>query len=328
MRPGRLAIATIAVSISIGASAQAAPLIVGSPLTQSFTPTLVRGSATVANAKLPEAGTHVTSPVNGRVTAWNVIGAEGGPFKLRLLRSTGPAQFIGAGTSAPATPGGLGLQTFPTSIPIQVGDLVAVDNAHEEGDRIGTAKALAGSGLLAFLPQVTEGVATFAKESENGREVAFNAVVKPAPALVSVSPRSGSFKGGTAVTITGTDLDGATAVSFGGIPAQSFTVNSEIQITAVTPATKGPGTSDVTVTTFAGTSPMPSLRYRFNACIVPKVKGRNLKKAKARIRKAGCRIGAVKRRNGVTAKAGEVVKQGPKPGRTVVPGTKVNITLG
>ena len=38
---------------------------------------------------------------------------------------------------------------------------------------------------------------------------------------------------GTSVVITGTNLTGATAVSFGGTAAQSFTVNSATQITAI-----------------------------------------------------------------------------------------------
>ena len=41
-----------------------------------------------------------------------------------------------------------------------------------------------------------------------------------------MSPSSGSSAGGTSVTITGTNFTGATAVTFGSIPAASFTVNS------------------------------------------------------------------------------------------------------
>jgi hypothetical protein len=55
------------------------------------------------------------------------------------------------------------------------------------------------------------------------------------------------------VTITGTELTGATAVKFGSTNATSFTVNSDKTITAVSPA--GTGSVDVTVTTPIGTSP-------------------------------------------------------------------------
>jgi subtilisin family serine protease len=74
------------------------------------------------------------------------------------------------------------------------------------------------------------------------------------PAVVSgVSPTSGPTSGGTAVTITGTHLDGATAVRFGSSNAPSFTVDSPTSITATSPA--GAETVDVTVTTPGGTSP-------------------------------------------------------------------------
>ncbi|MGF6889550.1 hypothetical protein ABIA39_008994, partial [Nocardia sp. GAS34] len=73
------------------------------------------------------------------------------------------------------------------------------------------------------------------------------------PTLTSINPASGSAAGGATVMLTGTNLTGVTAVSFGGTPATSFTVNSSTQITAVTPAHSA-GTVSVTVTTPGGTS--------------------------------------------------------------------------
>jgi hypothetical protein len=75
------------------------------------------------------------------------------------------------------------------------------------------------------------------------------------PIVTKVEPNHGPAAGGTSVTITGTNLGGATAVKFGAISAKSFTVNSETSITAVTPRSKVTGTVNVTVTTPAGTSP-------------------------------------------------------------------------
>jgi streptogramin lyase len=72
------------------------------------------------------------------------------------------------------------------------------------------------------------------------------------PAVTSLSPQTGPSAGGSAVTITGTHLTGATAVNFGATGATSFTVNSATSITATSPA--GSGTVDVTVTTPEGTS--------------------------------------------------------------------------
>ena len=67
----------------------------------------------------------------------------------------------------------------------------------------------------------------------------------------SVTPLTGSTAGGTSVVITGSDLSGATAVTFGGTAATSFVVNSDSQITAVTPA-RSAGTANIVVTTPAG----------------------------------------------------------------------------
>lgn len=72
------------------------------------------------------------------------------------------------------------------------------------------------------------------------------------PAVSGVTPRGGTGSGGTPVTVAGSGFTGATAVTFGATPATNFTVTSNTQLTATSPA--GAGTVDVTVTTPAGTS--------------------------------------------------------------------------
>lgn len=75
------------------------------------------------------------------------------------------------------------------------------------------------------------------------------------PAVVGVTPSSGPGGGGTKVTITGTNLRGATGVDFGTIPATSFGMNAaKTRITAYAPAQLA-GVVDVTVTTPGGVSP-------------------------------------------------------------------------
>ena len=78
-----------------------------------------------------------------------------------------------------------------------------------------------------------------------------------APTVSSVSPSSGPTAGGTAVTITGTNLSGATAVDFESNAATSVDVVSSTSITATSPAGSA-GVTDVTVTTPAGTSTIGS----------------------------------------------------------------------
>jgi len=71
-----------------------------------------------------------------------------------------------------------------------------------------------------------------------------------APTITGFAPTSGAP--GTSVVITGANLTGATAVSFNGTAASSFTVNSDTQITAVVPATATSGA--ISVTTPSGTA--------------------------------------------------------------------------
>jgi hypothetical protein len=81
----------------------------------------------------------------------------------------------------------------------------------------------------------------------------FSLAFGPPPAVTAVNPRRGPASGGTSVTITGTNLTGASAVKFGETSAASFTVNSPTSITAVTPAEPA-GRVDVTVINTFGTS--------------------------------------------------------------------------
>ncbi len=77
------------------------------------------------------------------------------------------------------------------------------------------------------------------------------------PAVTGLSPTSGPLSGGTTVVISGTDLAGATRVTFGGQAADPSSIvvdPSGAVITATSPATTTPGAVDVQVTTVGGTS--------------------------------------------------------------------------
>ena len=77
--------------------------------------------------------------------------------------------------------------------------------------------------------------------------------IAQAPTLTSLSPPSGPSGGTTVVTLTGTSFTGATAVSFGALPA-AFVVNSATSITAAAPAATPESVVSVTVTGPGGTS--------------------------------------------------------------------------
>jgi len=73
------------------------------------------------------------------------------------------------------------------------------------------------------------------------------------PTVTSVAPTGGQYSGGVTVTITGTNLTRASAVSFGTLAASSYTVTSATTIKAVDPATTA-GPVSVSVTTPGGTA--------------------------------------------------------------------------
>jgi hypothetical protein len=82
------------------------------------------------------------------------------------------------------------------------------------------------------------------------------------PAISSVSPTSGTHLGGKTITITGTNLTGATSVKF-GTTAGTIITNSATKITVKTPA-HATGTVDIRVTTKYGTSNITSHdKYKF-----------------------------------------------------------------
>ena len=79
----------------------------------------------------------------------------------------------------------------------------------------------------------------------------FSILTPPAPPMIDTfSPASGPV--GTAVTIKGAGLGGATAVTFNAAPASSFTIDSDAQIRAIVPA--GATSGQLSVTTSAGSA--------------------------------------------------------------------------
>lgn len=237
------------------ANAQAATIVVGSPLSLEFKSAIHTAglSSTIANTALGEEGAHVTSPVTGTIVHWRTKGTYAGEYRLRVLRSLGGEKYVGAAASTFQAPVGAQLQTFTTNLPIQAGDLVGLDSKTEEAayseETMGTSK------WTLWSPVFSEGSTSNPAATGSG-ELGFDAVVVPAPTVILVGPGSGPLSGGTTVTIAGRDLEGATAVKFGPNAASAnFTVISDNEITAISPPAAGPGPVDITVTTAGGTSP-------------------------------------------------------------------------
>jgi hypothetical protein len=81
----------------------------------------------------------------------------------------------------------------------------------------------------------------------------FTYIAPGGPTAISLTPPSGPASGGTTVTITGTNLTGASGVTFDGIPGTGFTVVNGTTITVVSPP-HAVGGVDVIVQSLLGPS--------------------------------------------------------------------------
>ena len=317
----------IACVLLMAATAQAAVVTIGSVLPDGYAPKKFERVQTLFNTALPEAGATLASPVSGAIVRWRVQGAVGGPFYLRVLRPNGKGGYEAAGKSAAATPTGPGLQTFDTNLPIQAGDLIGIDPT-SENDEIGV-KTESGAAYASIFPTPFEGTINPPSKTFSGEEIELSAEVQPAPEITSITPSFGSVTGGTLLTITGKNFNKATAVQFGTTPAAGFTVDSDTEITVTAPRALRPGKVDVSVTTFAGENVNTRFDdYVYRACVVPAIKNKSLKRAKTLLRRRGCKLGHVKKVEASAKKEGKVLKQTPRPGKVLAPGSRVRIQLG
>lgn len=319
-------VALLALAFSAGA-AQASTVTVGSVLPIEYASQPFGQVKTMFNTAIPERGANLTSPVSGAIVRWRIQGAKGGPFYLRVLHPNGAGAYSSAGTSGGVTPSSTGVQVFSANIPIKAGDQIGIDPTNPT-DEIGVAPVPNASFGFIF-PPPPDGSLVAPNGTGTG-EIELSAEVQPAPTVTGLSVGSGSIVGGTEVTITGTDLNGTSAVEFGDLQASSYTVKSDTEIVAVSPPSAEPGPVDVAVTTNAGASGVNSRgnSFTYQACVVPNLKRNRLGAAKTRLRGHGCRPGTVTKLGEATAKEGLVVIQNPKPGKILPPGAKVNVKLG
>jgi hypothetical protein len=329
-RAGRIGMLAMALATAwalvAAVAAGATTVTVGSVLPSTFKSTPFEGVRTQFNTTLPETGANLASPVNGAIVRWKMQGAIGGPFTLRVLHPNGSGAFTASGATQSVKPNGTGIETFQTQLPIRSGDLIAVDSSNPT-DEIGVAHA-SGAGYGIFSAPPFEGATLAPSQTKAGQEIELAAEVQPAPAISGVSGAEGSVLGGEKVTVTGTNLNGASALMFGEVPAASFTVVNEEKITAVAPAQAKVGTVDIVATTLAGESPVGrSDQFLYRGCTVPKLGGKTLGSAKASIRNAGCTVGKISKVKGPKKKNGKVLHQNPKAGRLLAPGAKVTIKL-
>lgn len=134
---------------------------------------------------------------------------------------------------------------FRSAVAAQIADVQAeVDKIK---GNVGDPTVLQGlDQRLQALHNTVQGETTTVSTSDPGAQTA--------PVVTAITPTAGSSAGGTQVTITGSGFSHASAVNFGSTAAESFTIDSDLQITATTPAGTDGQAVDVTVVNPVGTS--------------------------------------------------------------------------
>jgi hypothetical protein len=273
------------------------------------------------------AGAAYVAPAAGVITSWSTSAgpASGQLLTMKIFRAVGPLTYQVIAHDGPRPLAPSALNTFEVSIPVQAGDYIGLHVPVGPEIACGFKTGLVADRLDYQTGDAPDG-ATIAPSEETGSRLNLSATLLPPPLLTAISPAGGSIKGGDSVAIAGANFARVTGVRFGSAPAQGFTVGSEGQITALAPPSATLSKVPVTVTTIAGTA-TSAQTFAYEGCLVPKLKGFKLKASKTKSRKADCKIGKVKKLHGASAKTGKVVKQNPKPGTVLAPGSKIKVTL-
>jgi hypothetical protein len=202
-----------------------------------------------------------------QITATAPAGAAG-PVDVVVTTGTGTATrtnaFTYTVTTPPPTISSVAPATGPTiggtSVTITGTDFTAVSGVKFETVNAASYTVDSSTQITAIAPAWTAGAVNVSVTTAAGtgnRTNAFTYITPtPAPTISSVSPGSGPVGGGTVVTVTGTDLAGATVVRFGGVSG-TITANTGTEITVTSPAGAA-GAVDVSVTTPAGTGTLTS----------------------------------------------------------------------
>ncbi|WP_405361708.1 beta strand repeat-containing protein [Kitasatospora sp. NBC_00085] len=162
-----------------------------------------------------------------------------------------PYTYVAVPTLTSVTPG-QGPSAGGTTVTLAGANLSGATSVKFGGTAATSFTVVSASQITATAPPGSAGPVLVTVTTPGGTSNSVPYFYLSAPVLTSLSPDQGPVSGGTTVTLTGANLLGASAVSFGGTPATSFTVVSATQITATAPA--GTGTAQVTATTAGGTS--------------------------------------------------------------------------
>lgn len=272
-------------------------------------------------------GNSYVVPTSGVLTSWTTFGGPvaGQTLGLKVFHPQGGVSYKVVAHDGPHPLTANAFNTFPVSIAVQTGDVVGTF-VPENSDSACVFETPSAGDVIGYREGNNADGAIFDLEATySGTRVNLSATLLPPPTIASISPATGPIAG-TSVVIAGANFTSVQGVSFGSVPASSFTVNSEGQITAVAPPSATLASVPVTVTTIAG-SASSAQAFAYQGCLVPSLTGKKLKAAKKKAKKANCKIGKVKKLGDATTKTGKVSKQSPKPGKVLAPGSKINVKL-
>ncbi|HEU5251922.1 MAG TPA: hypothetical protein VFU16_01180 [Solirubrobacterales bacterium] len=241
-------------------SASAKPVVIGSPLEGEFRGGQVRGAGTYFNTTFAEPQAIRSSPVDGAIIRFSILGGSGGPYRLRVLRPAGGGAYRAVASTAALTFDG-GPEPHFRAVRIQKGDTVGLDLPAE-----GKIAALRTpeSAYAAWAPPLPGDTPLAPTGSFSGIELGFNAVVLPQPTVSIVAPLSLPFDKGGEVRIHGKDFRRVKQVTFGRTSVR-YRVVSESLILAFPRPRPHPQETQVRVLTEAGKSvagPGSSIEFR------------------------------------------------------------------
>jgi hypothetical protein len=214
------------------------------------------------------APSHSAGTVDITVTTNNGTSSTSAADQFTYL-STGAPIFSSLSPNSGTSNGGTSVtingSNFTGATAVYFGSVLAPSFTVNSATRITATTPAEPLGTVDVTVVTPSGVTTLS----NADHFTFNAAALPT--VTSLNTSSGSTAGGTSVTITGTGFTAAIAVSFGDVPAPSFTVNSSTSITAVAPP-QAADVIDVRVSNYTGSSPRSTAdRYTYTAATTPAV---------------------------------------------------------
>ena len=167
-----------------------------------------------------------------QVVTFRAVGSPTAPTVSSVTPNNGP---IAGGTSIT-----IAGTNFANGATVTLGGAAATGVVRVSGTQISAVTPAHAAGVV-------DVVVTNPDTQSDTLAGGYSYVSLTAPAISSVTPNSGPFAGGTAVSIAGTKFVSGATVRFGGVAASNVVVVSATQITATTPG-HAAGVVDVIVT--------------------------------------------------------------------------------